>query len=105
MPYFITGSVFAKRCKVEHLDITPVSSVFQKQTAFFARLSPFFSGFNIVTTITQKKEKATNGAGRNSNTPINGRLGGNPRTLKLRCFIRNLLLGIARCQNLPALSS
>lgn len=33
MCYFIAGSVFAKRCKVEHLDITPVWSVFQKQTS------------------------------------------------------------------------
>lgn len=110
MLYFITRSVFAKRCKVEHLDITSVDLVFQKRTAFFARLSPFFSGFKIVTTTIQKKEKATNGAGRDFNTPHLSVLGGNPQTLKLRCSVRNFLLGIARCQRqalyrLPALSS
>lgn len=34
MRYFIAGSVFPKRCKVEHLDITPVQLVYQKQTLF-----------------------------------------------------------------------
>lgn len=83
MPYFITGSVFAKRCKVEHLDITPVGSVFQKQ-------------------MHSLPASLRSPAGRQT------RLGGNPRTLKLRCFIRTFLLGIARCQTLyrlPALSS
>lgn len=107
MRYFITASVFAKRWKVEHLDITQVRSGFQKQTLHYLAASLFYSkpfSRDLVVVATTMRYNVTKDV-RNSEVRILIPL---PTVVSVeiceclnsprRHFIRNFLLGAERCR-------